>query len=152
MALKVNSPEQLYDSLMAVIGTPNKEAAKDRKGPNPALKRPGADPRMAFVNFFLSEDGADPTQYQAGIPQALRLMNSPQLSGGAVVLEQALQAARSPAQVIERLYLATLSRRPTPAENQRLTTFVRTHGAEARKAYRDILWALLNSSEFALNH
>jgi hypothetical protein len=157
MAIKVNSPEQLYDSLLAVVGTPNREALQARKGANQkaanqAKKALGADPRNAFVTFFLNEDGADPTQYQAGIPQALRLMNSPQLSGGAVALEQALKAARSPVQVVERLYLATLSRRPTTAESQRLTQYLRSHNTDVRKAYRDILWALLNSSEFALNH
>jgi hypothetical protein len=156
MAIKVNSPEQLYDSLLLVLGTPGQAApgrkGPNQKGPNQGKRPPGADPRAVFVNFFLNEDGADPTQYQAGIPQALRLMNSPQLSGGALLLEQTLKSLRSPAQIIERLYLATLSRRPTPSESQRLTNFVHAHGTDARKAYRDILWAVLNSSEFALNH
>lgn len=152
MAIKVNSPEQLYDSLLAVVGTPGKEAPRPRQAANQGNNRPAPNPRAAFVTFFMNEDGSDATQYQAGIPQALRLMNSPQLSSGAAALEQALKTLHTPAQVIERLYLATLSRRPTPAESQRLTTFVRTHSADARKAYRDVLWALLNSSEFALNH
>jgi hypothetical protein len=150
MAIKVNSPEQLYDSLVAVVGQPARQAP--RPPAKQANNRPGPNARTVFVNFFLNEDGSDPTQYQAGIPQALRLMNSPQLSGSAVVLEQALKTLHTPVQVIERFYLATLSRRPTPAESQRLANFVRSHGAEARKAYRDVLWALLNSSEFALNH
>ena len=102
--------------------------------------------------FFMNEDGSDPTQYQAGIPQALRLMNAPQLSGGGALLQQVLKSSRSPAQVIERLYLTTLSRRPTQAESQQVTQYLRTHRTEPGKAYRDILWALLNSSEFALNH
>jgi hypothetical protein len=154
MAIKVNSPEQLYDSLVAVVGTPARAAAaKNRKAPNQGKPAgPAANPRLAFVNFFMTEDGSDPTQYQAGIPQALRLMNAPQLTGGAAALEHALKASHSPAQVVESLYLATLSRRPTHAESQRLTDFVHKHGTEPRKAYRDILWALLNSSEFALNH
>src|SRR5207244_6278434 len=148
MAIKVNSPEQLYDSLVAVVGNPGRETPRPRQAANQAANRAAPNARTAFVTFFLNEDGADSTQYQAGIPQALRLMNSPQLSGGAVVLDQALQTLQTPAQIVERLYLATLSRRPTAAESQRLTSYVRTHGAEARKAYRDILWALLNSSEF----
>jgi hypothetical protein len=165
MAIKVNSPEQLYDSLVAVVGTPGQRAtganrpmrakgakAANQKAANAAQKRPLADPRNAFVNFFVSDEGADPTQYQAGIPQALRLMNAPQLSGGAVALEQALKSSRAPAQVTERLYLATLSRRPTTAESQQLTQYVRSHSMAPVKAYRDILWAVLNSSEFAVNH
>jgi hypothetical protein len=50
---------------------------------------------------------------------------------------------------IEKLYLATLSRRPTAAEMARLGEYVTAHTADA---YGDILWALLNSSEFGLNH
>jgi hypothetical protein len=152
MAIKVNSPEQLYDSLLLVVGPPGRETPRPRPGANQANNRAGPNARTQFVNFFMNEDGSDPTQYQAGIPQALRLMNSPQLSGGSVVLDQALKTLHTPAQIIEQLYLATLSRRPTPAETQRLASHVHKHGADARKAYRDILWALLNSSEFALNH
>jgi hypothetical protein len=153
MAIKVNSPEQLYDSLLAVLGTPAREAAaRNRKAPNQGKPGLAPNPRNLFVAFFMNEDGSDPTQYQAGIPQALRLMNAPQLSAGAAALEQALKSSRSPAQVIDWLYLATLSRRPTHAESQRLADFVHKHGTDPRKAYRDILWAVLNSSEFALNH
>jgi hypothetical protein len=153
MAIKVNSPEQLYDSLVAILGVPGQQAAaRNRKAANQGKKAPAADPRNAFVNFFMNEDGSDPTQYQAGIPQALRLMNAPQLSGGGVLLQQVLKSSRSPAQAIERLYLTTLSRRPTQAESQHLTQYIRTHHDQAGKAYRDVLWALLNSSEFALNH
>src|SRR5207249_1288902 len=108
MAIKVNSPEQLYDSLVAVVGEPGKQAPRPRQPANQANNRPGPNTRTAFVNFFLNEDGSDPTQYQSGIPQALRLMNSPQLSGGAIVLEESLKTLHTPAQVIERLYLATL--------------------------------------------
>ena len=35
-------------------------------------------PRTTFVEFFRPGDGADPTDYSTGIPQVLRLMNSPQ--------------------------------------------------------------------------
>ncbi|HLJ93901.1 MAG TPA: DUF1549 and DUF1553 domain-containing protein [Gemmataceae bacterium] len=152
MTIKVNSPEQLYDSLVAVVGAPGNQAARPRQGANQNPNRAAPNARTVFVNFFQNEDGSDPTQYQAGIPQALRLMNSPQLTGGGVVLEQALKTLHTPAQIIERLYLATLSRRPTAAESHHLLTFVHGHAADPRKAYRDVLWALLNSSEFAVNH
>ena len=96
------------------------------------------------------EDGADPTEYQAGIPQALRLMNSPQFNRPAGLLASAVRSGQSPADVIEHLYLGTVSRRPTTEETRRLAAYVDQNGP--REAYQDILWALLNSSEFALNH
>ena len=49
------------------------------------------------------------------------------------------------------LDLAILSRRPTPEETQSRVAYVRRQ-ADARSAYGDLAWALLNSSEFAFNH
>jgi hypothetical protein len=143
-AIKPLTPEQLYDSLEQVLGKPDGRAERPRGG-----KRPGAaTPRAVFVNFFAVDGAAEPTEYQAGIPQALRLMNSPQMNRPAGALGQ----ADRPAQVVEHLYLAALSRRPTPAEERLVLDYVGKHGPRPRDAYGDVLWALLNSSEFTLNH
>jgi hypothetical protein len=161
MAIKVMSPEQLFDSLEKVVGGPKTNGKAPAKGkkpnqvkkPNAANKKNPAGARIAFVTFFQTEDGADPTEFQWGIPQALRLMNSPQLSNGAALLNKVLaKKAPPPARVIEQLYLATVSRRPTAQETKKLTAYVAKQGNPPRKAYSDILWALLNSSEFIFNH
>ncbi len=49
-----------------------KQKAAKKKGPNQG-------PRQQFINFFHVDD-ANPLEYQVGIPQALRLMNSVQLN------------------------------------------------------------------------
>jgi hypothetical protein len=147
MAVKVMTPEQLFDSLTRVLGNVGGQGPGRRQGAQARLAR---GPREAFVAFFGVEDGSDPTEYQGGIPQVLRLMNSPPLNNAAM-LAPLLEAHKTPAEVIEHLFLATLSRRPSPAESQRLTAYVRSHG-ENRQAYTDVLWVLLNTSEFTLNH
>ena len=49
--------------------------------------------------------------------------------------------------------LTLLEAVPTPEETQRLLDFVRQNADPGpRAAYSDILWAVLNSSEFAFNH
>jgi hypothetical protein len=55
---------------------------------------------------------------------------------------------------IESLYLTTLSRKPTEKELAKLTKYVDEGGPtkDSRKALGDVFWALLNSSEFILNH
>ncbi len=55
---------------------------------------------------------------------------------------------------VETLYLASLSRTPRPAERERLVKYVESGGAnkDRKKALADVFWALLNSSEFLLNH
>ena len=145
MTVKVLSPEQLYDSLGQVTGN-----LRDVKGPRGAVgaKGPRQGPRDQFVNFFLA--GAETTSavdYEAGIPQALRLMNSPVANNPAAV--RAIAGANSkPAEAIEKIYLAALSRRPTAQETKDLAAYVDRVGAPT--AYGDILWAVLNSSEFTL--
>jgi hypothetical protein len=151
MAVKVMSPEQLYDSLEQVLGkseTPRGREAKKQQQPQKGAPR---SERGQFVAFFQTDDGADPTEYGAGIPQALRLMNSNRMNSVIALVNQVAKPGAKPEQVMESLYLATLSRRPKAEETTRLLAHVRKT-TDARKAYGDVLWALINSSEFALNH
>jgi hypothetical protein len=149
MAVKVLTPEQLFDSLVQALGAPQRPADRPRNRPMAGRPVP-ATPRQAFITFFKVED-ADPTEYQVGIPQALRLMNAPQMNNPGL-LDPLLKSGKTPEQVIGALYLRTLSRRPTAPELSRLTTYLQKFQGEPRKAYADILWVLLNSSEFTTNH
>jgi hypothetical protein len=145
MAVKVLSPEQLFDSLAAVTGS----AGEVGRGRDRAVKgqQPGA--RERFVLFFLAgAEQASTTEYEAGIPQALRLMNS-RIVGNPAAVRQFAPAGAKPAEVVEKLYLATLSRRPTEAEAKKLADYVAKAGSPT-EAYGDILWALVNSSEFTM--
>lgn len=144
MTVKVLTPEQLYDSLNQISGS----AATARQRPAPAAGQRGpVSARDQFVEFFLAgAEEANTTDYDAGIPQALRLMNNARYSG-ANAARSFVKPGAKPAQVIEELYLATLSRRPTADELTRLTAFV---GSGSADAYGDVLWAILNSSEFTM--
>jgi uncharacterized protein DUF1549/uncharacterized protein DUF1553 len=147
--VRVLTPEQLFDSLTTVVGRQNLNRAAAAKGFG-VKKGPGG-PREQFLAFFRIDEGADPLEYQHGIPQALRLMNSPQLTTSAEAVNSAMKSGENPAQIIERLYLTALSRLPNSEEVDRMTRYVQKAG-DARQAYGDILWAMLNSSEFTTNH
>lgn len=144
-AVRVLSPEQLYDSLTQVLGPPPKGAAAAKA---PQKKGGAQGPRQQFINFFRVED-ANPLEYQVGIPQALRLMNSFQLNRTEPAVAAALRGGKERA--IDQIYLMTVSRPPTPPERQRMEAYLTKHGDTSR-TYGDILWALLNSSEFVTNH
>ncbi len=77
-------------------------------------------PRDQFAAFFKGTDTSKPTDYEAGIPQALRLMNSPQMAAARLtnVAVRAGEISRgtTPAKAIEKLFVCTLSRRPTTDE------------------------------------
>ena len=156
MVVKVMTPEQQFDSLFQVIA-PNKDP-RNFTPPNmdkaslPKLARlQNLHARSLFVLFFAAEDAGDPTEYQQGIPQALRLMNGPQLNNAAA-LGLMVRPGKTPEENIERLFLTTLSRRPTAQERERMTAYVANHKTETHEGYEDVLWVLLNCSEFVLNH
>jgi hypothetical protein len=143
MSIKVLSGQQLYDSLVAILGPPTKTAGIDA--------RLGA--RYEFSQSFGGEADTDPTRYERGIPHMLRMMNSPQFAGGSVAaLASRVAPAGSPAdESVEQLFLTILSRRPTPAEQRLAREQLQISGA-TQSAYDDFAWALLMGSEFALNH
>jgi hypothetical protein len=150
MAIKVLTGEQLFDSLTAVIGPLAPRELPKGKGP----KGGPVGPRDQFGLFFQGSDNAPPTAYEAGIPQALRLMNSP-LMASARLTNVATKAAEvtkgtTPEKAIEKLYLTALARRPTADETKKMKEFVGKQ-QDAKAAYGDVLWVLLQTSEFALN-
>jgi Protein of unknown function (DUF1549)/Protein of unknown function (DUF1553) len=151
-AMKVLSGEQLFDSLTAVIGPVGGKDNPMRKAGGP--KGGPVGPREQFAAFFLGSDNALPTAYEAGIPQALRLMNSPLMAAARLnnVATKAAEVTKgsSPEKAIEKLYLTALSRRPTGDETQKMKDFA-SKQQDQKAAYGDMLWVLLNSSEFALN-
>jgi hypothetical protein len=55
------------------------------------------------------------------------------------------------ARIVRQAYLRTLSRPPTEAEASRATSYF-SETASVREAARDLLWALLNTKEFVVNH
>jgi hypothetical protein len=146
--VRVLNPEQLFDSLTTILGA---NAAKGEKGKAAGGKKGPATPRDNFITFFRVED-ANPLEYQNGIPQALRMMNSPFTAKSDATAVQIIGNTKEPREAIERIYLTALARRPTASELERLTKYVNRPGSTARTSYGDILWALLNSSEFVLNH
>jgi hypothetical protein len=148
-AIRVMSPEQLFDSLTSVIGSLGESGKLTGKMMGPARTPPNA--RDRFVAFFAGSEDPKATDYEAGIPQALRLMNNPRLSGSQSLLNSLARSAGEPRKVFEKLYLMTVSRKPTDSEITKLTEYMAKAG-DAKTAYGDILWVLLNSSEFILNH
>ena len=91
-----------------------------------------------------------------GVSQALHLMNgttiNDKLRDG--VADRLTREGATDVAVVEELYLRTLSRFPSSGERdfgvRQLTASA--NAAEKRLLVQDLLWALLNSREFAYNH
>jgi hypothetical protein len=67
------------------------------------------------------------------------------------VLSQLEAANRAPRDIVEDLYLRTLSRYPDTEERATAETAL-AKASNARQGMEDIFWALLNSKEFLYNH
>ena len=145
MAIKPLTPGQLYDSLVVLLGAPPGRGPARRAG-----GRPGFNPREAFVTFFSAGDGADPTELQDGIPQVLRLMNSPRQNSSRL-LGPIMRDSKGPGEIVEKLFLTVLARRPHAEEIDRINAFLARNKEDRRQALAGVLWAVMNSSEFRLN-
>ncbi len=91
------------------------------------------------------------------LPQLLHLQNGDSLNekirSDDGRLAKLLAAKADDSEVIDELFLATLSRLPTSEErNGIVTTGSDVDRASRLDLFADVLWALLNSKEFAFNH
>jgi Protein of unknown function (DUF1549)/Protein of unknown function (DUF1553) len=66
-------------------------------------------------------------------------------------IKKLVESSATPEDVITSLFIRALSRRPTPEEAKDLRTLV-GDAVKDETVYEDIVWSLLNSSEFAFNH
>jgi hypothetical protein len=77
------------------------------------------------------------------INQKIRAENS--------LIERLIKSGKSGGEIIEELYLRTLSRFPKQEEAQLAQQGI-SQAPSPREGYEDLLWALLNSKEFLFNH
>lgn len=123
--------------------------AAKAKGVNPGRN---ASPRNR-VQFLFGVDPSTPTDEVLGtIPQALFLMNSPVINRaiearGGTVLGEVLAAAPDNRAALNALYLRVLAREPTAREVRTIGRYVEAVG-NRREAFEDVLWGLVNSTEF----
>jgi hypothetical protein len=65
--------------------------------------------------------------------------------------KQLIESSESPAAALDRLFILTLSRKPTRDERTKLLQMIGDKTTDV-VIYQDILWSLINSTEFAFNH
>ena len=131
---------------------------RGRNGPATSQQAAGAGGRgrfntRALVNILFGVDPSTPNdEVLSTIPQALFLMNSSQINkaieaGKGTVLGEILSSTPDNRAALEALYLRVLSRRPSPKEVEVCGRYLQAVG-DRREAFEDILWSLINSTEF----
>jgi hypothetical protein len=145
--------EALWQSLVNVLGS-----LGPPMDPRMAVAAAfGANGRPLPLEFsFLSEFRFDPSlkgdEIEGSIPQALMLMNSPQINRamqarGGNVLAQLLKQHPKDDEAVRALYYKALSRKPTDHEMSKSVAYVHKVG-KREEAFEDLLWSLINSTEF----
>ena len=151
--------EVLLDVLGQVTGVPHSfdgypegTSAKDIYVPD--------GPDYFLVTFglprrdILKDRAPEPT-----LSQALHLMNGAtvrdKVAAEGNILGELLGQGRADGQVVAALYERAYARQPSQTEQDRIARFIaaeRAAGRSRRRAFENVLWAVLNSEEFQLNH
>ena len=155
-AVRRQRAEVLLDVLAQVTDTKNKFPGL----PLGARAVQMADGRT--TNYFLTTFGratredvcSCAVRMDPSLSQALHLLNgdvaNERIKQGGLV-ERRLKEGRTPAEIIDELFIRCDGR--MPSERERIETLVTVLDAPDRKqALEDVFWALLNSPEFIFNH
>lgn len=156
-AVKRMAAEELLDAVNFATGV-------TEKFPNlPAGMRAVQLPDPNVQNYFLDTFGRPPRQItcecersaEPNMAQALHLMNSDfvqnKVASGSGRVAKLLAAKKSDEEIVEELYLVTLSRLPSPEEATRAQLSI-LQAPNRKEGCEDLLWALLNSREFMFKH
>ncbi|WP_254513477.1 DUF1549 and DUF1553 domain-containing protein [Anatilimnocola floriformis] len=149
MPVRGLSGEQLYDSLVVAAALPSvrKDLLSGREG----------NRREQFASLLHIERAV---AAERSIVQSLTLMNGTLVQELTKSETSPLLAAAtdspflSTAEKVEMLFYGALNRRPTADETKTLLTYVTSKDDDRTEtaALADVLWVLLNSSEFNTNH
>jgi len=93
--------------------------------------------------------GNNATAVQAMLMMASSVVNSRVQATNGSRVQKLLQSGKTDSEVLDELFLATLSRRPMPNE---LQVALQLMEKDRKDAAEKIQWALLNTTEFLLNH
>jgi hypothetical protein len=162
--LKQMSPEQFFDSLI-VASRANRAGTKGGWDQAEKMK---AELQQQFTAVFNNDENTEADSFNGTIPQALLLMNGNIIQKaiskdeGSYLHESVMEVSKktrgAEMALLNDLYLAALSRYPNAREKQLAQLLINDTMMKSKDkdwavaAYQDIFWALLNSSEFVLNH
>jgi hypothetical protein len=154
---KLHSAETLFDALCYVTDVPEKFAGHalgtravqlpDGEINHPFLKTFGQPARELACECERESD--------SNLAQALQLINGPavndRLRNPNNRIGKLLGAKKSDTEVLNDLFLISLSRMPTADESKAMLDHV-AKSMDKRKAWEDVHWALINSKEFLFRH
>ncbi len=151
--------EVLLDAIDQVTGT------QTNFGQIPPGTRAVQLPDNGFNSYFLTvfgrPEGSSACECErsseANLAQSLHLLNSGEIqgkltNGNGRAAQLAGDKARPHDVKVRELYLLAFSREPVPDEMQIALAHIEKNEQDPKRAYEDIVWALINTKEFLFNH
>ena len=144
--------EALWQSLVTVLGAFGPAFGGPGMGPPPGPFAGRGGLEFQFKGEFRFDPSLPSDEVEGSIPQALLLMNNPQIqqkikAQGTNLLGRILSAYPQDDEALRMVYMRALSRKPTDREAEKNLAYIKKVGNRA-EAFEDILWTLLNSTEF----
>jgi hypothetical protein len=148
-------PEQVFESLQKALGFDefDKTIPAPAPGSGPAVQRHTGLRNMVYQAF--KENPSTPMgEVHGTIPQALLMMNSDLVrtctsASGKTLLADLLAQKKTDDEIVAALYERVLARKPTAEEQASCRRYLRKVG-DRKEAFEDVLWALVNSTEFLI--
>jgi hypothetical protein len=108
-----------------------------------------------FRNSFDDDEGSESVDFAGTISSALMMMNHPFLAAGSTDRRmngfgEMLSKQPTPEAKVRAIFLSCLTRQPSSSELSRWMAHVTK--ANGTQGYEDLMWTLLNTSEFLFNH
>jgi hypothetical protein len=142
--------DALWESLNGVLGTIGIPLPAQQRRPGLMGARTGME--ALFKQEFSFDPSLKADEVDGSISQALLMMNNPVINQriqakGTNLLARILSAYPEDREAIKMVYLRSLARKPTDREMEKCCQYIDNSESRA-SAFEDILWALLNSTEF----
>ncbi|MAT15570.1 MAG: hypothetical protein CMJ46_09915 [Planctomyces sp.] len=141
--------DQVYEALVCALGAnePGPAAVKKRK--NKKSFEEGR--RNQFQKLFEYDPSENSAEVSGTIPQALFLMNSQringQIEGRNSFVRELLDQEMTPEAITTEIYLRVLGRTPDKEEVELVADYVQ-QAETPLEGYEDLVWSLINSTEF----
>ncbi len=160
------SAEQLYSSALAATGAPEQPAsaappAGDHAKPTgekakPSDAGPDDELRKRFITAFANPPKEPEIGFSPSVKAALFVMNDPQMlalfeSRPGNLVDRLAKLSDQEA-IAEELYLSVLTRLPSEDERTDVAGALARHPDRRVAVLSQIVWALVASTEFCLNH
>ena len=109
-----------------------------------------------FNRAFGTDEGGESTDFNGTIPQVLMMFNGEMINeatktDSGSLIDRIANSGDSQAEMIESIFLAGLSRKPTRDESK-LGMALLNSESDLREGLRDLWWVILNTNEFILIH